>query len=66
MREEGVIDKEFQFFENEEQFMNKAANTHTLLAFWIRPKQEKAGIGMKPKEEATLESMQKMVKRTSV
>ena len=62
MHEEGVTDKEFQFFEDEEQFMSKAAKTPRSNCVLDTTKAEKAGIGMRPVEEAMRESMQKMIK----
>ncbi len=66
LREERVTDKQFKFFEDEEQFMNKAAKTPRSNCVLDTTKAEKAGIGMRPVEEAMRESMQKMVKGTSV
>ena len=66
MREEGVTNKQFQFFEDEEQFMTKAAKTPRSNCVLDTTKAEKAGIGMRPVEEAMRESMQKMVKVTPV
>jgi UDP-glucose 4,6-dehydratase len=66
MREEGVTDKQFQFFDNEEQFMSKAAKTPRSNCVLDTTKAEKAGIGMRPVEEAMRESMQKMVKVAAV
>ena len=66
MHEEGVSDKEFQFFEDEEQFMSKAAKTPRSNCVLDTTKAEKAGIGMRPVEEAMRESMQKMVKGAAV
>jgi dTDP-4-dehydrorhamnose reductase len=60
MREEGVTDKEFQFFEDEDQFMSKAAKTPRSNCVLDTSKADKAGIGMRPVEEAMRESMQKM------
>ena len=65
-REEGVTDKEFQFFENEEQFMSNAAITPRSNCVLDTTKAEKAGIGLRPVEEAMRESMKKMVKGKSV
>ena len=62
MEEEGVTDKEFQFFEDEEHFMNKAAKTPRSNCVLDTTKAEKAGIGMRPVEEAIRESMQKMAR----
>ena len=66
MREEGVTDKQFKFFEDEEQFMNKAAKTPRSNCVLDTSKAEKAGIGMRPVEEAMRESMQKMAKAVTV
>ena len=66
MREEGVTDKKFQFFEDEEQFMTKAAKTPRSNCVLDTTKAKKAGIGMRPVEEAMRESMQKMVKGAAV
>jgi UDP-glucose 4,6-dehydratase len=66
MREEGATNKEFQFFDDEEQFMNKAAKTPRSNCVLDTTKSEKAGIGMRPVEEAMRESMQKMVKVAAV
>lgn len=60
MLEEGVTDKQFQFFEDEEQFMSKAAKTPRSNCVLDTSKADKAGIGMRPVEEAMRESMQKM------
>ena len=62
MREEGVTDKQFKFFDDEEQFMIKAAKTPRSNCVLDTTKAEKAGIGMRPVEEAMRESMQKMAK----
>jgi dTDP-4-dehydrorhamnose reductase len=66
MRVEGVTDKQFQFFEDEEQFMTKSAKTPRSNCVLDTTKSEKAGIGMRPVEEAMRESMQKMVKVVAV
>ena len=66
MREEAVTEKEFQFFEDEQHFMNKAAKTPRSNCVLDTTKAEKAGIGMRPVEEAMRESMQKMVKVAAV
>ena len=66
MREEGVTDKQFKFFEDEEQFMTKAAKTPRSNCVLDTTKSEKAGIGMRPVEEAMRESMQKMAKAVTV
>ena len=66
MREEGVTDKQFKFFEDEDQFMSKAAKTPRSNCVLDTTKSEKAGIGMRPVEEGMRESMQKMVKVAAV
>ena len=66
MLEEGVTDKQFQFFEDEEQFMTKAAKAPRSNCVLDTTKAEKAGIGMRPVEEAMRESIQEMAKGTSV
>ena len=66
MREEGVTDKQFKFFEDEVQFMTKAAKTPRSNCVLDTTKSEKAGIGMRPVEEAMRESMQKMAKAVTV
>jgi UDP-glucose 4,6-dehydratase len=66
MKEEGATDKQFRFFEDEEQFMSKAAKTPRSNCVLDTTKAEKAGIGMRPVEEAMRESMQKMVKVAAV
>ena len=66
MREEAVTEKEFQFFEDEQHFMNKAAKTPRSNCVLDTTKAEKAGIGMRPVEEAMRESMQKMAKVVAV
>ena len=58
----GVTDKQFQFFEDEKHFMNEAAKTPRSNCVLDTSKAEKAGIGMRPVEEAMRESMQKMAK----
>ena len=58
MREEGVAEKEFEFFEDEEHFMNKAAKTPRSNCVLDTSKAQKAGIGMRPVEEAIRESIQ--------
>jgi hypothetical protein len=41
MREEGVTDKQFKFFEDEEQFMSKAAKTPRSNCVLDTPKQKR-------------------------
>jgi UDP-glucose 4,6-dehydratase len=66
MLEEGVTDKQFQFFDDVEQFMNKAAKTPRSNCVLDTTKAEKAGIGMRPVEKAMSESIKKMAKGTSI
>jgi len=66
MKEEGITDKEFQFFEDEEHFMNKAAKTPRSNCVLGTTKAEKAGIGMRPVEEAMRESIQKMARLVAI
>ena len=66
MIEEGVTDKGFKFFENEEQFMQKAAKTPRSNCVLDTSKAEKAGIDMRPVEEAMRDSMRKMAKEVMV
>ena len=66
MREEGVTDKEFQFFEDEQHFMNKAAKTPRSNCVLDTTKAERAGIGMRPVEEAVRESLSKMAQEELV
>lgn len=66
MLEEGVTDKYFQFFEDEEQFMKRAAKTPRSNCVLDVTKAEKAGIGMRTVEEAMRESMGKMEKASAV
>jgi UDP-glucose 4,6-dehydratase len=66
MLEEAVTDKQFQFFEDEEQFMNKAAKTPRSNCVLDTTKAEKAGIGMRHVEEAMRESILKMARGAAV
>ena len=66
MKEEGVTEKQFQFFEDEQHFMNKAAKTPRSNCVLDTTKAEDAGIGMRPVEEAMRESMQKMARAVAV
>ena len=54
MVEEGLSDKKFRFFEDENDFMQKAAKTHRSNGVLDVTKAEKAGIGMRAVEEAML------------
>ena len=66
MIEQGVTDKQFQFFEDEEQFMSKVAKTPRSNCVLDTSKAEMAGIGMRPVEEAMRETMQKMARPVGV
>ena len=66
MQEYGVTDKLFQFFDDEEQFMNIAAKTPRSNCILDTTKAEKAGIGMRPVDEAMRDSMRKMAKEVGV
>ena len=66
MEAEGVTEKEFKFFEDEDQFMSKAAKTPRSNCVLDTTKAEKAGIGMRPVEEAMRESMHKMARAVAV
>ena len=66
MVEEGVTDKEFKFFENENHFMENAAGTPRSNCVLDTSKAQKAGIGMRPVEEAIRDSLRKMVREVSV
>ena len=60
MREEGVADKDFQFFENEQEFMEKAAITPRSNCVMDTKKSEIAGIGLRPVEDAVRDALRKM------
>ena len=60
MIEEGLTDKKFNFFKSEEEFMEKAAKTPRSNCVLDTTKAEKAGIGMRPVEEAMIDSIRKM------
>ena len=60
MKEEGVTEKEFNFFNNEEDFMSKAAITPRSNCVLDTTKSEKYGIALRPVEEAVRDSLSKM------
>ena len=60
MQEQGLSDKQFSFFQSEDEFMNLAAKTPRSNCVLDTSKAEKAGIAMRPVEEAMIDSMQKM------
>ena len=60
MIEEGLTHKKFNFFKTEEEFMEKAAKTPRSNCVLDTTKAEKAGVGMRPVEEAMIDSIRKM------
>lgn len=60
MLEEGLTHKNFNFFKTEEEFMEKAAKTPRSNCVLDTTKAEKVGIGMRPVEEAMIDSIRKM------
>lgn len=60
MIQEGLTGKKFNFFKSEEEFMEKAAKTPRSNCVLDTSKAEKAGIGMRPVEEAMIDSIRKM------
>jgi dTDP-4-dehydrorhamnose reductase len=60
MIEEGLTQKKFNFFKTEEEFMEKAAKTPRSNCVLDSTKAEKSGIGMRPVEEAMIDSIRMM------
>ena len=60
MIKEGLTDKKFKFFDSEEEFMTKAAIAPRSNCVLDTTKAKKAGIGMRPVEEAMIDSIRKM------
>ena len=60
MSDEGFANKDFQFFNNEKEFLAKAANTPRSNCVLDTTKAEKAGIAMIPVEEAVKSAIQNM------
>jgi dTDP-4-dehydrorhamnose reductase len=60
MIKEGLTDKQFKFFESEEEFMTNAAIAPRSNCVLDTTKAEKAGIGMRPVEEAMIDSIRNM------
>ena len=60
MIKEGLSEKKFNFFKTEEEFMEKAAKTPRSNCVLDTSKAEKAGIGMRPVEEAMIDSIRIM------
>ena len=66
MKEEGVTEKEFSFFNNEDDFMSKAAITPRSNCVMDTTKSENHGIALRPVEEAVRDSLSKMRMQVSV
>jgi len=60
MIDEGLTDKQFKFFDSEDDFMSKAAIAPRSNCVLDTTKAEKAGIGMRPVGEAMIDSIRKM------
>ena len=60
MIEEGLTEKKFKFFDSEEEFMKRAAVAPRSNCVLDTSKAEKAGIGMRPVEDAMIDSIRKM------
>ena len=63
MIEERLTEKKFNFFKSEDEFMQKAAKTPRSNCMLDTSKAEKAGIGMRPVEDAMIDSIRKMKQR---
>lgn len=66
MIEAGLSEKKFDFFDDEDEFMQKAAKTPRSNCVLDTTKAEKAGIGMTPVEAAMRESIRKMAREVLV
>ena len=66
MIKEGLTDKNFKFFDSEEEFMTKAAIAPRSNCVLDTTKAEKAGIAMRPVEEAMIDSIRRMRQELSV
>ena len=60
MIKEGLTDKKFKFFNSEKEFMTKAAIAPRSNCVLDTTKAEKAGIAMRPVEDAMIDSIQRM------
>ena len=60
MLEEGLTNKQFDFFEDDEAFMREAANTPRSNCIMDSSKLESAGIFLRPVEEAIRSSLREM------
>ena len=58
--EEGISNRKFKFFENEKDFMERAAIAPRSNCVMDTRKSESCGIGLRPVEEAVRESLRKM------
>ena len=66
MLEEGLTDKKFDFFEDEEAFMREAATTPRSNCILDSSKLESAGIFLRPVEEAIRSSLREMKLSSSI
>lgn len=57
--QEGLTDKQFTFFETEQEFMEKAVKTPSLSCVLDTIKAKKTGIGMRPVEKAMIDSIRR-------
>ena len=62
MREAGVANKEFRFFDDDDDFMSKVASAPRSNCILDTTKAERAGVGMRPVEEAVREALDRMKK----
>ena len=60
MKEEGLSEKQFSFFQDETDFMDRAAKAHRSNCVLDTTKAENAGVGMRPVEEAVRQSLREM------
>ena len=60
MIKEGLTDRKFNFFDSEEEFMTNAAIAPRSNCVLDTTKAEKAGIAMRPVEEAMIDSIREM------
>ena len=60
MKEEGVSDKQFSYFQDEADFMSRAAKAHRSNCVLDTTKAKNAGVGMRPVEEAVRQSLREM------
>ena len=60
MKEEGVSNKQFSYFQDETDFMHRAAKAHRSNCVLDTEKAKKAGVGMRPVEEVVRQSLREM------